>query len=155
LSPEAFNATDKLKPEVVYAGPISRSTVKDLPVYGAAEGGDGVMVLDNEPIEYMERPLELEGVKGAYAIYVVGESMYPAYEPGDRAYIHPGRPLTPGKDALFESLSEDGVRHATIKRLVRITDKAWKVQQFNPPKTFDLPRAKWQKGSRVVGSYRD
>lgn len=129
-------------------------SARDLPIYGAAEGGNGVMILDNDPIEYADRPPNLQGVRGAYGVYIVNESMAPAYEQGDKVHVHPGRPLKPGRDALFIAETDDGTRHATVKRLVKVTDKAWRVQQFNPPKVFDLPRKTWQRAFRIVGSER-
>ncbi|MGE0151761.1 MAG: S24 family peptidase [Reyranellaceae bacterium] len=133
---------------------FAAAAARDLPIYGAAEGGNGVMILDNDPIEYGERPANLIGVRGAYGVYIVNESMAPAYEQGDRVHVHPGRPLKPGRDALFIAETADGTRHATVKRLVKVTDKAWKVQQFNPPKVFDLPRKTWQRAFRIIGSER-
>lgn len=138
----------------VVLSPASGPTLRDLPVFGSAEGGDGIMILDNEPIEYKDRPANLLGVRGAFAVYIVNDSMAPAYEQGDQVHIHPGKPVRPGKDALFISRDPHGVEHAMVKRLVKSTDKAWKVQQFNPPKTFDLPKEKWQRALRVVGSDR-
>ena len=127
--------------------------LRDLPVFGSAEGG-GIMILDNEPIEFKERPANLLGVRGAFAVYIVNDSMAPAYEAGDQVHIHPGRPVKPGKDALFISQDEHGVEHVMVKRLAKATEKVWRVQQFNPAKTFDLPRATWQRALRVVGSER-
>jgi SOS-response transcriptional repressor LexA len=127
---------------------------RDLPIYGAAEGGGGVMILDSDPIEYGERPANLLGVRGAYGVYIVNDSMAPAYEQGDKVHVHPGRPLKPGRDALFIAETADGTRHATVKRLVKAGDKAWKVQQFNPPRMFELPRKTWQRAFRIVGSER-
>lgn len=131
-----------------------RSRDRDLPIYGAAEGGNGVMILDSDPIEYGERPANLLGVVGAYGVYIVNDSMAPAYEQGDKVHVHPGRPLKPGRDALFIAETADGTRHATVKRLVKSTDKAWKVQQFNPPRVFELPKKTWQRAFRIVGSER-
>lgn len=140
--------------EAMLGLPAMRGRERDLPIYGAAQGGDGVMLLDSDPIEYGERPANLLGVVGAYGVYVVNDSMAPAYEPGDKLHVHPGRPLRPGRDAIFVSEQPDGTRHATVKRLVKITDKAWKVEQFNPPRVFDLPRKTWQRAFRIVGSER-
>ncbi len=154
LSPDLSKTSPGYKSDAVFAPPSRGSSLRDLPVYGAAEGGDGVMVLDNDPIEYMERPVELREVKGAYAVYVVNDSMFPAYEPGDKVHVHPGRPVVPGKDVLFVREEKDGTRHALIKRLVRVSDKAWKVRQFNPDHTFDLPRKIWQRAYRIMGSTR-
>jgi phage repressor protein C with HTH and peptisase S24 domain len=154
LSPDLSITSPVHKSEVVFAGPRGGSRVRDLPVYGAAEGGDGVMILDSDPIEYVERTPELQEVKGAYAVYVLNDSMFPAYEPGDKVHIHPGKPIAPGKDVLFMREEKDGTRHALIKRLVRVSDKSWKVRQFNPDHTFELPRKIWQRAYRIVGSTR-
>ncbi len=135
--------------------PLPRGVgLRDLPVYGAAEGGDGVMILDSDPIEYMERPTELREVKGGYAVYVVNDSMFPAYEPGDKVHVHPGKPIAPGKDVLFVREEKDGTRHALIKRLMRVSERSWKVRQFNPDQSFELPRRIWQRAYRIVGSTR-
>jgi phage repressor protein C with HTH and peptisase S24 domain len=133
---------------------VAAMPARDLPIYGAAEGGGGVMILDSDPIEYGERPANLLGVRGAYGVYILNDSMAPAYEQGDKVHVHPGRPLKPGRDALFIAETADGTRHATVKRLVKAGDKAWKVQQFNPPKAFELPRKTWQRAFRIVGCER-
>jgi phage repressor protein C with HTH and peptisase S24 domain len=156
--PHSGKSTENLQSirNAALEAPSTFATVRsrDLPIYGAAEGGGGVMILDSDPIEYGERPANLLGVRGAYGVYIVNDSMAPAYEQGDKVHVHPGRPLKPGRDALFIAETADGTRHATVKRLVKATDKAWKVQQFNPPKTFDLPRKTWQRAFRIVGSER-
>jgi SOS-response transcriptional repressor LexA len=157
-STQREQSTDKLqsKRNAALEVPPGFATLpaRDLPIYGAAEGGGGVMILDSDPIEYGERPANLLGVRGAYGVYIVNDSMAPAYEQGDKVHVHPGRPLKPGRDALFIAETADGTRHATVKRLVKAGDKAWKVQQFNPPRVFELPRKTWQRAFRIVGSER-
>lgn len=140
--------------DMAFVPPPRGVGLRDLPVYSAAEGGDGVMILDSDPIEYMERPTELREVKGAYAVYVVNDSMFPAYEPGDKVHVHPGKPIAPGKDVLFVREEKDGTRHALVKRLVRVSERSWKVRQFNPDQIFELPRRIWQRAYRIVGSTR-
>jgi SOS-response transcriptional repressor LexA len=156
LARERSTGSSRPIPNRALEAPAGFATVaaRDLPIYGAAEGGGGVMILDNAPIEYGERPANLLGVRGAFGVYIVNESMAPAYEQGDKVHVHPGRPVKPGRDALFIAETDDGTRHAMVKRLVKVTDKAWKVQQFNPPRTFDLLRKTWQRAFRVVGSER-
>lgn len=127
------------------------SNVPLLPIYGAAEGGDGIMILDAEPIEWRERPINLRTVKTAFGVYVINDSMAPALEPGDIVYVHPGRPLKPGRDAVFLRTSPDQQMHVVVKRLVRSTEKSWRVEQFNPARQFDLPKNVWQKALRIVG----
>jgi len=154
LTGETIQRENNPSPNAVPLSTESRPRLKDLPVYGAAEGGDGVMILDSEPIEYKERPANLLNVRDAFAVYIVNDSMAPAYEQGDQVNIHPRKPVKPGKDALFIRRESDGTEHVMVKRLVRATDKSWRVKQFNPPKEFELSKDTWQRALRVVGSDR-
>ena len=54
-----------------------------IPIRSGARGGtDQEMFLEDGPIGYTPRPANLGGVRSAYAIYMVGDSMEPRYEPG-------------------------------------------------------------------------
>src|SRR5271166_5021756 len=54
-----------------------------IPIRSAARGGgDQEMFLEDGPIGYTPRPANLGGVRSAYAIYMVGDSMEPRYQPG-------------------------------------------------------------------------
>lgn len=125
-----------------------------IPVYGAAQGGAGIMLLESDPIEYTPRPGTLLNVRDAFAVYVVNDSMSPAFDPGDRCHIHPSRPPAPGQYVLLVKTDGNNNRHALIKRLIKITTKVWRVEQFNPAKQFDLPRAEWQQAFLILGSDR-
>lgn len=125
---------------------------KDLPIFAAAEGGNGAMIVTFEPIDYMRRPTPLEHIRDGYGVYIVGESMAPAYEPGDIALINPLLPPSPGRDAIFLNPS-DHSHEALIKRLVRATSREWLVQQWNPKKEFSLSRSQWGQCHIVVGKY--
>lgn len=125
----------------------------NMPVYAAAEGGDGSLILSTDPLEYVKRPYTLENIEDAYGIHIVGESMFPAFEPGDVAWINPRLPPIRGTDVVLYSVNGHGDAHASIKRLVSWTDTEWTVQQWNPAKTFTLERAKWPKVHRVVGKF--
>lgn len=126
---------------------------RDLPVYSAAEGGPGEMVVSTEPIEWVPRPWFMKEVKDGYAVLIVGESMEPAFEPGDMAIVNPR--LTPlrNKDAIFTTgeYGRTGEFKATIKRLIKSDSKLWHVKQFNEPKEFTLEKRDWPKALRVVG----
>ena len=127
--------------------------VRDFPVYGAARGGSaGSMAVDNTPIEHMARPDPLLTVSSAYGVYIVGESMSPAYEQGDVALVHPGQPPRRGTDVILTRSDAHGTPEVLIKRLVGWTDEQWQVCQYNPEKTFDLPRAEWRLET-IVGRY--
>jgi phage repressor protein C with HTH and peptisase S24 domain len=128
---------------------------RDLPVYASAEGGNGAMIVNFDPVNYTLRGAPLLGVKGAYAIYVSGDSMVPAYDPGDTALVNPNLPAAPGHDYVFFQSDGHGQTIACIKRLMRIASDKWHVRQFNPQMDFTLDRKLWSEAQRVVGRYND
>lgn len=126
---------------------------KDLPVYAAVEGGPGELVITFDPIDYVPRPWYLGQVRDGYAVVVVGESMCPAYEPGDMAIVHPRLPIVLNKTYIFSNGSEGNDYIGTVKRLIGQSATEWRVQQYNPPREFVLLKADWPKAVRVVGKY--
>ncbi len=129
---------------------------KDFPIYAAAEGGNGHLVVSFDAIEVVKRPSILDGVKGAYGLLVYGDSMAPAYRHGDIALIHPG--LREGVDedvVLYDHAMHDehGEVEAIIKHMVTWTDLEWALEQYNPPREWRELRADWPTCHRVVGKY--
>jgi phage repressor protein C with HTH and peptisase S24 domain len=136
-----------------YRPPPSFFDPKDLlPVFSGAEGGDGALILSTDPFEYVPRPYSLMGVKDAYAILITGESMVPAFKPGQRAWVDPRLPPMRGEDFIFYSI-EAGEERALVKELVSWNEKAWTVQQWNPAKKYPLPRDRWTRLHRIVGKF--
>lgn len=123
-----------------------------LPVFAAVEGGEGEMVVSAEEIDVVDTPWFLSRVKESYAVLVIGESMSPAYEPGDMAFVNPKLPPRRGKDAIFVSPLHGDFK-AIIKRFVSSTPESYIVEQFNPAKQLTLPRRLWTGVYRVVGKY--
>jgi len=140
-------------PEGYKPPPRLFSQDRNMPVYSAAEGGNGFIIVSRDAIEYVERPHILESVTDAYAILVTGESMVPAFEPEDKAWVNPRLPPSKNKDCVFYEIDEYNDSKATIKRLIAWTDEYWLVQQYNPPKRFKLPRPQWGRCHRVVGKF--
>lgn len=136
--------------------PISRDLLvgaRDLPVYGCAQGGEGdVIIVDDDPIEWVLRPEPLFNVPGGFAIYLVGDSMEPVYRQGDRVLIHPSLPTARGEDAMLVRQLPVGF-HALVKRVVSWDRDKWNLRQFNPAKDFSLPRTEWPLAYSVVGKY--
>jgi phage repressor protein C with HTH and peptisase S24 domain len=126
---------------------------REIPVYSAVEGGKGEFVVSSDEIERVARPWYLKGIKEGYAVVITGESMEPAFEPGDYAVVNPRAPLMKGKHAIFVAGEARGEFRASIKRLLQQSDKAWRVEQYNPRKVFDLPKAEWASAYRVVGKH--
>ena len=126
----------------------------DLAVFASAAGGpEGAWVLSGDAIAWIQRDQRLQGVRDAFACYVVGKSMAPAYEQGNLLLVNPAVPPNAGDDCLLIQEAADGARYALIKRLVRFNSTAWTVKQWNPDKTFTLPRKQWQRALLVIGKY--
>jgi len=133
------------------AEPRLFSDTADMPVFASAEGGSGAIILSTDPIEYVRRPYTLENISDAYAILITGDSMDPAFEPGDTAWVNPRLPFIRDCDVILYNVQDE--QTATIKRLVSWTDQQWTLKQYNPPKTFKLSRADWRICHRVVGKF--
>ncbi|MER9164368.1 S24 family peptidase [Mesorhizobium sp. M0715] len=131
---------------------------RNFPVYAAARGGNEAhQIVTFEAIEYVKRPALLEHVKDAYGVYVVGESMIPAFEPGDMALVHPHLPPARDKNVVLYHVPPVAEAEAMIKRLLRYDERDWHLRQFNPPegeeKEFSVARADWTVCHRIVGKY--
>lgn len=130
---------------------------RDLPVYGAAQGGDGAMILSVDPVQLVRRPDSLMGVKDAYGLFVVGESMQPAFWHGDIILVHPHKPLRSGDDVVVYGVDNSGNGVAVVKHLLRFDDKYWHLRQWNPPEgqvqDFVLERRVWPVCHNVVGRF--
>lgn len=125
---------------------------RDLPVYASAEGGPSGMLVTWEPIEYVRRPEPLMRVAGGFGVYVVGDSMAPAYEHGDRILVHPSKFPRRGDD-VFLVKQIDGHAAGLVKRLLSWNGEDWRLRQYNPPEDFTLPRHEWTQALVIVGRY--
>lgn len=126
-----------------------------LRVLGMAEGGrDGWAPFNGDVVQYITRPENLMGVPGAYAVFVRGKSMLPRYAPGEIIHINPGRPAEAGSYVLVQRRNPEDENQplAVVKRLVRRSAARVTLEQFNPPKTFDVPAKDIVSIHRVVGS---
>jgi phage repressor protein C with HTH and peptisase S24 domain len=126
-----------------------------LKVLGMAEcGADGWSLWNGDVIDLIDRPAGLAGVPNAYAVYVVGASMEPRYHPGEVVHIHPGRPIDIGAYVLVQRKPKASGEAplAVIKRLAKRTGAKITLEQFNPPKQFDIKTGDVVSMHRVVGS---
>jgi phage repressor protein C with HTH and peptisase S24 domain len=127
---------------------------QQLQVFSSAQGGsEGAMTLSNEPVSWLPRDARLEGVPDAYGCFVSGDSMEPAYERGNILLVNPAAKVEPGDDVVFMKEDKDGTRYVLIKRLVKVNEHSFTVKQYNPAKTFTLPRKEWRKAHLVIGKY--
>jgi len=125
----------------------------DLPVYAAAQGGDGHLIVTFDPIDYVKRPEPLKSVKGGYGLLITGTSMVPAYRPGDIALMHPHLPPVRDTEVALYHTPPGGEAEAIIKTLVGFNDRTWTLQQYNPAREFEEFRKEWPICHRAVGKY--
>lgn len=125
----------------------------DLPVYASAQGGLEGMTLTPEPIDWLARPRLLRHVAKAFAVYVVGDSMDPAYRHGDMVLVHPGLPALKGDDVLLIRHESDRAMAGMVKHLVGWNDRHWRIRQFNPERDHQVSREEWQQAAVIVGKF--
>ncbi|MFG1226059.1 helix-turn-helix domain-containing protein [Xanthobacter wiegelii] len=133
-----------------------------LPVYGQAAGGmhdDGRFYLNGNKIAEVFCLPALEHVRDAYAVYMHGDSMDPAYRAGDTVFVDPSRPVVSGDDVLVQIQSERGEPPlAYVKRFVERRGGKLRLRQYNPPEghpvDLDFPLERVVSVHKVVGTER-
>lgn len=103
-------------------------------------------------VRMIDRPPALRGAREIYAIYFVGSSMEPRFEPGEVGIVDPRRPVGAG-DYVLVQLNDGESRDVSsvlVKRLVRQNSKQLVLEQFNPPRTFVVPRARVARVHRIM-----
>lgn len=124
------------------------------PVYAGAQAGDGRLIISLDEIDWVKTPSVLENVKGGYGILIDGESMVPAFWPGDVALVHPHlRPARQKNVVLYHTPPDGAEAEAIIKQLNGWNDREWHLEQWNPHREFDEFRQEWPICHRVVGKY--
>ena len=128
--------------------PPGTPRAEPIPIRSAGRGGgDQEMFLADGPIGYTPRPANLGGVRGAYAIYMVGDSMEPRYEQGWLLHINPFKPPTRGRDVVVYKKGDA----VLIKQFVRWDADALGLRQLNPPEELRIPRAEVEECHLIVG----
>lgn len=122
-----------------------------LPIYAAAQGGKGHLIIDHTPIDEMVAPEDLLHARDPYGILIVGESMAPAYRPGDIAWVNPHKLPERDTDVVLYHVPPHGQAEAIIKTLVSWSPREWKLRQYQPPLDFTEPIADWPVCHRIVG----
>lgn len=125
--------------------PARSEMPRDLPVLGAAAGArsetEGAVVMGGGPVEFLRRPAVLQGVSDAYVVYIVNDSMEPAFPHGEAACVHPHRPVKPGDNVVIQVRDENGDIYAYVKVLVRRTNAEVVCRQHNPAREIAFPRS--------------
>ena len=126
-----------------------------IPVLGLAQGGEeGWSIWNGDTVAYVDRPPSLRGATKAYALHVVGSSMEPRYYANETIHAHPSKPITVGAFVVLQIRArEDGEPpRALVKRVVKRLASKIVVEQFNPPRTFEIATKDIVSMHRVVSS---
>jgi hypothetical protein len=103
-------------------------------------------------LEYLERPRSLAFDPDAYALTVVGDSMWPRFEPGARIVVSPRSPVAIGDDVLVRiGPPQAGIEQALIARLVKKAATALELRQFHPDHIIRLGEADADAILKIIG----
>ena len=106
-----------------------------------------------EILDHLPRPASLAGDPGAYALTIVGDSMWPRFRPGRRIAVSPKAPVAIGDDVVVALRSDQsrGATTALLKELVRRTASFVELRQFNPDVTFRVGISQITSIQRAMG----
>ncbi len=106
-----------------------------VPVLGLAAGApNGRFIMNGQELGTVFCPPILDGIDGAYAVYIHGTSMEPKFEAGETAWIHPYMPVRRGDYVVAQIGSEDegGELEGYVKQFISKTSRELTLRQFNP-----------------------
>jgi transcriptional regulator with XRE-family HTH domain len=121
-------------------------------------------VLSTEPVDYIERPAPLARVHGGYAVIIFSDENDPALRPGDIAFVNPHLPPRFRNEVLISNpatfdASNFQLGHdwpptpIFIGTLVEQDKDRWMLDQWNPERRLDLPKADWPICHVIIGKY--
>jgi phage repressor protein C with HTH and peptisase S24 domain len=118
-----------------------------MPIRSAARGGGEQQMFQDGPVGYTPRPANLAGVRDAYAVYMVGDSMEPRYEQGWLLHVNPFKPPIRGRDVVVYKTDEA----VLIKQFVGWNGDTLVLRQLNPEDTLRIPRGEVRECHLIVG----
>lgn len=126
---------------------------------GEWEAGGQVEQISIDPaniVGQVDRPMSLAGDPSAYAVTIVGDSMWPRFRPGRRVIVSPKAPVEIGDDVIVtlrarEEAGKDRGLPAMIKELTRRSAGVVALRQFNPDRNLSIDTAMIVDIQKVVG----
>lgn len=111
-----------------------------------------------EIVDRLPRPASLANDSSAYAITVVGDSMWPRFRPGRRVAVSPRAPVAVGDDVLVKLKQPGSLGGAEasnvfvlIKELQRKGASEVQLRQFKPDAIFRVPVEQIAAIEKIVG----
>lgn len=126
---------------------------------GEWEGGSQIEQISIDPaniIGQVDRPISLAGDPTAYAVTIIGDSMWPRFRPGRRVIVSPRAPVEIGDDVIVTLRRPDGMNAggetlAMIKEITRRSAGLVELRQYNPDRSFRIDAALIIDIQKVVG----
>lgn len=123
------------------------------------EAGSRIELTEIRPgelIERISRPASLASDPDAYAVTIVGDSMWPRFRPGARIAVSPRSPVRIGDDVVARLRpvavgGNDGSERVLLKQLVRRSATGFELRQFNPDLTFAIDAGEVDAILRIPG----
>lgn len=161
--------TEVVAPAIVGTADVRRQfygsePLAPLKLVGTAAGGDYGNIDDHielhelllsEVLGYLKRPASLALDPDAYALTILGDSMFPRYKPQEQVAVTPRQPVAIGDDVIVQLRGIEGenerIKLVLIKELVRRTGSYVELRQYNPEKVFRVEAARVAKIHKVAG----
>jgi len=111
-----------------------------------------IMVNFDDIRGHVARPASLASDRDAYAVTIVGDSMWPRFRPGRRLLVSPAASMSPGDDVLVRLFdTEAEASRVLIKELVRRSTSGIELRQFNPDAILTVEASEIAVVHKVVG----
>lgn len=158
----ARDSADALRLADRGASPWGAAQLPPLPLIATAiagEWGDPAARIEQtelrpgELVDRIPRPVSLAMDASAYAVTIVGDSMWPRFRPGRRVAVSPKSPVAVGDDVVVKLKGEAGQAAVLvlIKELVRSGSSGVELRQFNPDLTFRVSAGEIAGIEKVIG----
>ena len=113
---------------------------------------DCLVIDHSRKIESLARPASLATDRGAFAITMPDDSMWPRFRPGRQIIVSASAPVAINDDVLVTlGQANDGRQLGLIGELVRRSGSAVELCQFNPTKIVQLDLAGIEAIAKIVG----
>lgn len=126
-----------------------------VPVYGHAVGGvHGEFVLNGNKVDDILAPRGLSRTMGAYAVYVVGDSMEPRYYAGEAVFVNPRLPVRRYDYVVAQiyvgDAAEGEAPAAFVKRFISRDTRTLRLMQHNPSEVLEFPAERVASIHRII-----
>ena len=148
------------EPTVALADPRrswGHAPIAPLPLFSTRPGGvwgdegqgvELVLIDRGELLDRLSRPPSLAADRNAYAVTVMGESMWPRFRQGRHVAVSPAALVSAGDDVLV--ILADG-RRALIGELQSRDRDRLTLRQYNPSVEFSVAAAEAQAAHKILG----